>query len=548
MSTKPKKTTSEFNSATVQRALMQRANLLPNITPELVTSWHSSFRRGYLRSAAIAWELIMNSDDMIVSAAPKREKAVSRHGFEIITIDNSDKAKAHAKTLEEFYNNLTATNAVDLNERGGFKMLVRQMMKSVGMKYAVHEIVWRPGPVFSAEFRYVPLWFFENISGKLRFLPTAYGTEGQDMPDGEWMVTTGDGIMAACTACYLFKHLPLQDWLIFSERFGMNTVWGECADTFESDGWNAMVNALSDLAGGNEVLVSAGSKINSIEWKNAGALPYKELVERMDRALVTMWRGGDLSTISSNAVGAEMQDEEKDTLENDDAANITDVLNEQVDKHVIRYVHGDATPLAWVKIKENVKQDTKIDLEIDKGLREAGYEEPLEEVQKRYGRPHLRKKTEVGGQGSEVGEQKPDVAAENESATAQMKRIQESRWWDRSFWQGVKNLIPGANTKQSKAEKVQETLLHNARAALATAVDADLIEIYDRLAEIINNTPDNELVAALEEFQTLELPKLAAASLADPAAADVIADTLSAGLLNSMAATAEHRPEDGGQK
>lgn len=392
MSTKPKKTKSKFSAATVERALMQRANLLPNITPELVTSWHASFRRGYLRSAAIAWELIMNSDDTVVAVAPKREKAVSRHGFEIITTDDSAKAKAHAKTLEEFYNNLTATNAVDLNERGGFKMLVRQMMKSVGMKYAVHEIVWRPGQVFTAEFRHVPLWFFENISGKLRFLPTAYGIEGEDMPDGEWMVTTGDGIMAACTACYLFKHLPLQDWLIFCERFGMPMVWGESTDNPGSDGWNAMCDALSNIAGGSEVVVSAGSKINIEDFKNAGALPYEAMVERMDRALATMWRGGDLSTMSKGSgVGANMQYDEKETLENDDAANITDVLNEQVDKHVIRYVHGDAVPLAWVRVKQNIRQDTKQDLEIDKELSEQGYSEPIEEKQKRYNRPHLMK-------------------------------------------------------------------------------------------------------------------------------------------------------------
>jgi hypothetical protein len=90
--------------------------------------------------------------------------------------------------------------------------------------------------------------------------------------------------------------------------------------------------------------------------------------------------------------------------------------------------------------------------------------------------------------------------------------------------------------------------LQNARNALAEAVEADLIEVYDRLAQIIDDTPDDELVAALEEFQTLELPKLAAEALADPAAADVIADTLSAGLLNGVAAAGDQRSEAGGRK
>lgn len=516
MNKTPKKTKSEFSASTVERALQQRANLLPHITPELLATWHASFRRGYLRSAAIAWEQILDTDDTLISVAPKREKAVSRHGFEIVAVNDSDKAKAHAKTLEEFYNNITATNAVDLNQRGGFKMLVRQMMKSCGMKYAVHEIVWRPGQVFTAEFRYVPLWFFENTSGKLRFLPTAYGIEGQDMPDGEWMVTTGDGLMNASSACWLFKHLPMQDALIFSERYGFPLIWGESGDAFQSDAWNALCTALSDIAGGSEVVVSAGTKINVEEFKAAGNLPYDGLIDRMCRAMTTMWRGGDLSTMSqSNGVGAEMQDEEKDTLENDDAANITDVLNEQVDKHVVRYVHGDSVPLAWVKVKQNIRQDIDTDLKIDGELDKQGYEEPIEEKQKRYGRPHLQKK-----QAGPATNKPEEVAAENV--------LQNLPWW--------KRLFAGANEK-TKAEQSEETFLKNARNALALAIESDLQPITDRLMEILDDESltGDALFQALEKFQTTELPELAAAALADPAAADAIADTLSAGLLNGMA-------------
>lgn len=524
MSTQPKKTKSSFNATTMQRALQQRANLLPNITPELLASWHASFRRGYLRAAAIAWEQILSSDDTLVSVAPKREKSVSRHGFEVITVDDSDRAKAHAKTLEEFYNNLTATNAVDLNERGGFKMLVRQMMKSVGFKYAVHEIVWRPGQVFTAEFRFVPLWFFENTSGKLRFLPTASGIEGLDMPDGEWMVTTGDGIMNASAACYLFKHLPLQDGLIYSEKYGEPLIWGESSDTFESTGWNAMCRALDGIAGGEQVVVSAGSKINVAEFKGGGELPYQWMIDLMSRAMATMWRGGDLSTMAmGDGVGAEMQDDEKDTLENDDAANITDVLNEQVDKHVIRYVHGDMVPLAWVRVKQNVRQDINIDIEIDKGLREAGYEEPIEEVQKRYNRPHLRKKETLETENLNLEEQ---VAAENV--------LQNLPWW--------KRLFAGANEK-TKAEQAEETFLRNARNALAEALENDLQPVVDRLVEILDDETltGDSLFQALEKFQTDELPELAQAALADPAAADAIADTLSAGLLTGIGDAVEGR-------
>lgn len=511
-----KKTKSTFDATVIQRAMQQRYNPLPNLTPELVTAWHAAFRRGNLRAAALAWESIMNSDDMVITVAPKREKAVSRHGFEIITTEDTPKAKAHAETLEKFYNNLVATNAIDLNERGGFPMLVRQMMKSVGMKYANHEIIWKPGEVFSAEFRYVPLWFFENTTGKLRFLKNGSGLSGEDMQPGEWMTTTGDGIMAACTACYLFKHLPLQDWLIFSERYGLPVVWGESTDSPGSPGWESMEGAISGISGGEEVVVSAGSRINVEEFKSQGNLPFAALIERMDRAIAAMWCGGDLSTMSKkDGVGSNVQDEESDILENDDARNITDVLNEQVDRFVIRYVHGDTVPLALVRVKENIKQDVKLDLEIDEGLREAGFEEPVEEVQKRYNRPHLVK--------PEAGNLKPEdeaMAVANENP---------------SLWGRFLRLVSASNEKQpSTTDEALSTLKKNSRTVITQATAEDLQPLAASLADLLDNTDDADLADALQEWRENTLPDLTEQLLSDPAAAIAWEDSLTAAALNGF--------------
>ena len=52
-------------------------------------------------------------------------------------------AEEHAAALEYFYENLRCENALDRAERGGFKLLARQMMDAVGKKFAVHEMVWK---------------------------------------------------------------------------------------------------------------------------------------------------------------------------------------------------------------------------------------------------------------------------------------------------------------------------------------------------------------------------------------------------------------------
>jgi hypothetical protein len=84
---------------------------------------------------------------------------------------------------------LVVTHAIDGNEVGGFKLLVRQMMDAIGKRFAVHEIVWKPSPEgLTAELRFVPLWFFENTTGKLRFLKQPYGLEGVELQEGAWMV------------------------------------------------------------------------------------------------------------------------------------------------------------------------------------------------------------------------------------------------------------------------------------------------------------------------------------------------------------------------
>jgi phage gp29-like protein len=523
--TPPKKTATTVSSSRVVADIQQRFNPLPNLTPELCASYHAAFRRGDLRGAAMMWEQMESVDDQLKTVAPKRKKAISRLGFEVITVDDSPEAKKHAETLEQFYNNIQCTNAVDENERGGFPLLVRQMMDSIGKKYAVHEIVWQPGQVFSAQFRFVPLWFFENRTGRLRFLENAHGIEGVEMNPGEWLVTTGDGVMFASAACYMFKHLPLGDWLIVSERYGQPVVVGKSEGKPGDDVWNSMEDAIAGIAGGEEVVVSQGSEIDVHNFNmGSGNLPQPALIERMDRSMAALWRGGDLSTMSKgDAVGANMQDDEKDLLENDDAGNITDVLNEQVDKFVIRYVHGDLVPKAWIRLKTNIRQDVELDLKIDESLEQQGYEEPIEEKQKRYNRPHLQKKAAT---------QPTETEAANTYSYSQPGALMATRHQQIKLPGWLSWIIGAANTAEPVAKDPSEELLQNARSVIATAMQEDLQPVVASLADLLDTTADEDLAAALDNWRTNELPALAKEALTDPKAAEAWENTLGAALIN----------------
>ena len=180
-----------IHSNRLRRALRWRFNPVRNLTVDQLAAQLDAFDAGYLREAAETWEIIERRDDILRSVIPKRKKAIARHGWVVLPAQDlqpgeETQARKHAAALEYFYRNLECSNAVDSNERGGFSLLVRQMMDAVGKRYAVHEIIWRPKAdgTLTASLRFVPLSFFENTTGQLRFLENETAMEGAPLKDG----------------------------------------------------------------------------------------------------------------------------------------------------------------------------------------------------------------------------------------------------------------------------------------------------------------------------------------------------------------------------
>ena len=80
-------------------------------------------------------------------------------------------------------------------------------MRSYGSRY--------PDGSITATFVQVPLWFFEGRTGALRFLRSQGALAGEEMLDGEWLVTVGDGIGIAAAVLAMSKTLSRNDWLLF---------------------------------------------------------------------------------------------------------------------------------------------------------------------------------------------------------------------------------------------------------------------------------------------------------------------------------------------
>ncbi len=386
-----------------QRWRQIRFNPLRSLTPERLAAALDSAAAGWLRDAAMIYESIEQREAIVRSVMTKRRSAVARRDWQIIVPDeDAPNAEAHKATLEYFYSNLTCTDATDLNVRTGMSGLLRQMMDSVIQRYAVHEIVWQPTPEgLTAELRRVPLYFFENRTGRLRFIGPENRADGAELEDGGWMITVHDGLGEALSICYMFKRLGVQDWVAFSEKFSIPGVMGRTSAKKDSDEGRAMAASVMAYASEWVGLVygddgSVKDPISVIQTPSGGSLPQKELVEYMDRMIATLVRGGDLSTISNNdAVGGNAQDDETDSLLEDDCQLVTETLNTQLDRMVIRMVHGDEKPAAYISIRPPDNEDLEMQLRIDAGLAALGVKQDAEDLAERYGREIAEENTET---------------------------------------------------------------------------------------------------------------------------------------------------------
>ena len=382
-----------LNSARIAAHMRSRFDPIRNLTPERLTRQLDDFHAGYLREAALVWDAIERRDDIVQAVAAKRKMSAGRNGWDVLTLDDSPRAAEHREALDFFWRNVRCVNALDENEAGGFALLARQMMDAVGKRYAVHEIVWeRVGPHhLRAQLRFVPLWFFENRTGKLRFLPSDYALEGEALDPGRWMVTCGAGVMEACSVAFLYKHLPLRDWLLYCERNGTPGVRGVTDAAPGTAEWDAARDAVVAFGAEFRALMTTGTTIEAIDLGCSGTLPYPALVERMDRGISVLWRGSDLSTLSrEHGIGSSLQKDEPDLLAEGDASMLTETLNEQVGRHVIRALFNEE-PLARIAVRPGRQTGIATDLTIYRAAHEMGFSIDERDFRERFGMSELTK-------------------------------------------------------------------------------------------------------------------------------------------------------------
>ncbi len=362
--------------------IRNRFNPIKNLNLQNLGQLLDDFHAGYLHQTALVWEAIERRDDVLQGLVAKRKKSLARLDWEIVCLEDTPEAHEHKACLNTAYQNIHVGNAYEQNEQGGLRLMLHQMMDAVGKRYAVHNLVVEKTRV---EATFVPLWFFENTHGRLRYAGDDPDNSSQALEPGHWIITTGEGLMESSSIAYLFKHLPLRDWLVYCERNGMPGVKGVTDFAPGSPQWEAAKQAVADFGAEFHALMSRGTDIEPIDLSSSAQLPYPALIDRMDRAMIALWRGSDLGTLShKDATGASLQADETALIQETDAALISETLNRQLDPVILEKTFGPQIPKARFHLKPRDCRDRLADAQLYQALLNMGLNLSRSEILKRF--------------------------------------------------------------------------------------------------------------------------------------------------------------------
>jgi len=390
-----------FNQARIEWAIRLKYSPMPSLDMDVLSGQLNAFRIGDFRQIGKTWEVMMERDGELAVNSDKRKSDAAGLEWQIVS-DGSPDGDRHAASLQYFYENLTATEALDQDVTGGADELIYQVASAIDYKYSIHEMLLRVDSAaareVTAEFRHTPLWFFEARRGYLGYMPHIFDLYGIPCIQGEWLTAVNIGWMRPLSMAYAMKMFPLRDWLLFCTRYGSGFLDATTDAQVNSPEWDQAQEALNTLANDGAVLHNAGVKFEFLEQSARNSLPFHPIVEMINGLYAKCYRGVDLATGSRGAasgeggtsggsgkapVGASVQKEESGIFLLKDAKWVTGVFNERVDRPVIRYLYNQE-PRAWFVLMPPLTDTSAQDLASLQGLVPMGFKVMLKEVYKRF--------------------------------------------------------------------------------------------------------------------------------------------------------------------
>lgn len=381
--------------STLHTATVSRFNVLRGLSASDLTRHIECFEAGDFYWLAKTMAAMERRDHTWKVAAAKARKDVSRRQFQCVPLDgykDDPEATEQAEKLAEFYSRIRVVDFRCKNVHSGVRGLVNNIMRAYNDWFSILELVFRPtaSGQLTADIMRCPLQWFELRNGYMHLRPQQGESEPEPLEDGGWIIAQGDGVGIACSVAYQFKRMALGDLAIYSGRCGHPGIHGKTNASKGTTEWNNMLAAVQNFSKEFSAVTGLQDVLEKIDLSISGQLPQPIITEMMDRAISSLQRGADLSTMSAgtgSGEGASVQEDESDLITADNCAMVSETLQTQLDPIVLAWYFGEDVEIkAGFEMIPPESDTTKQDLETDKALVDMGVKLSKKATLERYNR------------------------------------------------------------------------------------------------------------------------------------------------------------------
>lgn len=417
-------------------------------------------------------------DDQVQACFSQRRLAVISREWEVVPGGDASVDEEAAEFLREQLRRIDFDSVTD------------KMLYGVYYGYAVAECLWaREGSrVVLAEIRVRDRRRFGwDSSGRLRLRTMSNPDPGELLPERKfWTFATGadhdDEPYGLGLAHWLywpvfFKRGGMRLWLTFLDKFGAPTVRGTYPPNATAEEKQRLLAALEAVTSESGVIIPEGMAIELLEAARSGSADYKELYDRMDRAIAKVVLGQVATT--EGTPGRLGNDDAQQAVRLDLVKADADLICASFNRSVVRWLTAynfpaAAPPEVWRKVEE--AEDLGRIAERDATLASIGY------------RPTLARIRDVYGDGYE-----PVEGAPAPTPGPSFAEPDDARRW---HGQDQEQIDAEADRLAADWERL---LGRRVRELLELAEETEDLETFRaRLADLAGAEPDPQLVQALE--------------------------------------------------
>jgi len=279
-----------------------------------------------------------------------------------------------------------------------FRKMKKALMDALGKGYSVVEMEWDfsslPWKPKDYKWRDPRFFMFDRIAGQeLRLLDEEDIFNGvalkpykfiRHIPQIKMGLPIRAGLARLVTVSYMCKSYALTDWMAFAEVFGMPIRVGKYNSNATPDDIQTLISAVANIGSDAAAAIPDSMRIEFIETAKAsgGDTLFQNLAEWLDKQTSKAVLGQTMTTDDGSSQSqANVHNDVREDIQEDDAADLADTLNEYFVKAFIDLNYGPQENYPSIEINVPKPEDLALLAEVVERLVPLGLQ--VEESQMR---------------------------------------------------------------------------------------------------------------------------------------------------------------------